>query len=199
MKIKVRHVALNLAAIIGVSLSSTSLAVQPLSEEDMGEVSFESGLNLLNVYGPTSAGLSDDLEVAKPSEEENPNQAIETAASTAKELLEDSESNNEAPVTIDTNADVTFKEFEEAIKASVETVGTAQVFDTTSEIQYRKKDFFHGAEFLDNGDVVHTRELQIDLLKLENLRIDPLENNPSAGNIYLSDWESRGSTTLSVD
>jgi hypothetical protein len=199
MKIKVRHVALNLAAIIGVSLSSTSLAVQPLSEKDMGEVSFESGLNLLNVYGPTSAGLSDDVEVAKPSEEENPNQAIETAASTAKELLEDSESNNEAPVTIDTNADVTFKEFEEAIKASVETVGTAQVFDTTSEIQYRKKDFFHGAEFLDNGDVVHTRELQIDLLKLENLRIDPLENNPSAGNIYLSDWESRGSTTLSVD
>lgn len=199
MKNKIRHVALTMATITSVSLSGLSLAVQPLSEEDMGDVSFDSGLNLLNVYGPTSAGLSDDVEVAKPSEDEDPNQAIETAASTAKELLEESEANNDTPVIIDTNANLTFKEVEEAIKASVETVGTAQIFDTTSEIQYRKKDFFHGAEFLDNGDVVHTRELQIDLLKLENLRIDPLENNPSAGNIYLSDWESRGSATLSVD
>lgn len=192
----------HLKAIVLTSLlfSVPVSAVQPLSEQAMDDVSFESGLNILNVYGPTSAGLSDDIDLLAPSAEDKEKQLV-TATTSAKELLEDAEESQDESVTappLDTN--LSFKEVEEAISAGISTVGRAgTTFDTSSEIQYNKKSFIHDAEFLSNGDVIHTRDLQIDLLKIEDIKGNYRDEGRTIGDIYLSDWESRGSATLSVE
>lgn len=200
MNKKIKRLALINTALAGLFAVNTSLAVQPLSEEDMSGVSLESGLNLLNVYGPPAAGVSSDVsvEVAKP-DEESPDQSIATAADSANELIEDAEGTLEGQAPALPTQELSFREVEEAIRAGDETFGTAQSFDSSSEISYTTKDFHHDADFLGRDDVVHTRDLQVDSLKFENLVIDPIENNPSIGNIYLSDWESRGSSRITVD
>lgn len=200
MNNKIKRLALMNTALAGFIAVNTSLAVQPLSEEDMSGVSLDSGLNLLNVYGPPAAGISSEVsvEVATP-DEESPDKSIETAADSANELIEDAETALEGATGILPNQELSFKDVEEAIKAGDATFAVAQSFDSSSEISYATKDFHHDADFLGTDDVVHTRDLQIDSLKFENLVIDPIENNPSIGNIYLSDWESRGSSRITVD
>ena len=76
------------------------------------------------------------------------------------------------------------------------TQGNASVFSTNSEINYKTNNVNRDMQALDDGEIIVSRDLQIDLLKLENLRGDNREGNRSAGNIYLSDWNSRGDTRI---
>ena len=82
------------------------------------------------------------------------------------------------------------------LKLSESTTGNASVFSTNSEINYKNSNVHHDMRTIDNGGVAISRDLQIDLLKLENLRGDNTDGNRSVGNIYLSDWSSRGDTRI---
>lgn len=200
MKNNINKPDLKVVVLTGLLIPFSASAVQPLSEQAMDDVSFESGLNILNVYGPTSAGLSDDIDPLTTSAEDKEKQLI-TATTSAKELLEDAEGfQNESTTAQPIDTNLSFKEVEEAISAGISTVGRADTtFDTSSEIQYNKKSFIHDAEFLSNGDVIHTRDLQIDLLKVEDIKGNYRDEGRTIGDIYLSNWESRGSATLSVE
>jgi len=169
-------------------------AVQPLTESDMDNVSVETGQNILDIFGAAAAGLEDDID---------PNEGAEESKDTAsKDAAQFALQDNEQDASESTNAVspsyTSFEDAQAAIEANAKTIGTANVFKTSSEIQYNDKDFSHKADFLRDGSVVHTRDLKIDLLKLENLRGDYNDSERSAGSIYLSNWESRGSTRMQV-
>jgi hypothetical protein len=183
-----------------IVIASTSFAVEPLSENDMGELSLDSGQNLLQMYGPTAAGLRIELESdvndeQKTKQEEASNKtSIETADSTLKsieEQLTEEFNKDRQDLNLDPNLNAIIKPIERI-------VGQATAFDTTSEIQYDKDKFKHEATFNADGTVQHDRDLQIDLLKFDRLGTDDL-NDPSFGSLYISDWSSKGSTTTSCD
>ena len=183
-----------------IAAAQNSFAVEPLSEDDMGDLSLDSGQNLLQMYGPTAAGLRIELESdvndqQKTEQEEASNKTnIETVNSTLKsieEQLTEEFNKDRQELSFDPNLDAIIKPVERV-------VGQATAFDTTSEIQYDKDKFKHEATFNADGTVQHDRNLQIDLLKFERLGTDDL-NDPSLGSIYISDWSSKGSTTTSCD
>jgi len=169
-------------------VTSNLHAVQPLSENDMDSVSAETGQNIIDIFGPAGAGLADDSPDETPSEGEE-------AKAAANTVLEDNETIDASNAPSVQPTSLSFEEAEAAITANAKTVGNAQLLDTNSQIEYKTKDFHHEADFLKDGTVVHTRDLQVDLLKLENLSGD-YDDNQNYGNIYLSDWESRGSTRM---
>lgn len=183
-----------------IATAPNSFAVEPLSENDMGDLALDSGQNLLQLYGPTAAGLSieavgDSEELDNAAAEDSVDDtSIKTAASTLKsieEQLTEEFNKDRQELNLDPNLDAIIKPIERV-------VGQATAFDTTSEIQYDKDKFKHEATFNADGTVQHDRNLQIDLLKFERLGTDDL-NDPSLGSIYISDWSSRGSTTTSCD
>lgn len=186
--------------IIMIAALQTSFAVEPLSEGDMGDLALDSGQNLLQLYGPTAAGLQiealgeDDADVELDSGSVD-DTSIETASTTLKSIEEQlTEEFNK------TRQDISFDPNLEAIIKPVErVVGQAAAFDTTSEIQYDKDKFKHEATFNADGTVQHDRNLQIDLLKFENIGGDDFDDPSTIGSIYISDWSSRGSTTTRCD
>ena len=187
-------------AVVFTFFVSSAFAVQPLSESDMDNVSAETGQNILNVFGPAAAGLTEDYTPSKQQENGETQHASEVATNVLNDIEQDVLTTDDNSQTDSSN--LTFEEAQAAIEAGVKVVGEAfhrEGDSTTSEIQYSEKDFHHEAEFLVDGSVIHNRDLQIDLLKLENLRGGYDDNNPSAGNIYLSDWQSRGSTRIQTD
>ena len=169
-------------------------AVQPLTESDMDNVSVETGQNILDIFGAAAAGLEDDIDPNEGAEESKDTVSKDAAQFT----LQDNEQEAAEPSIADSPSYTSFEDAQAAIEASAKTVGTASVFKTSSEIQYNDKDFSHKADFARDGSVLHTRDLKIDLLKLENLRGDYNDSERSAGSIYLSNWESRGSTRMQV-
>ncbi|GEM_PF-1488223 len=186
---------MNSQKILGALLlfaSSMVSAVQPLTEADMDNVSAEIGQNILDIFGPAAAGLEDDIDPSEGSTE---------SADTSNKDAADVALKDEERRTAETGSEqvITFDSFEDAqtaIEENTQTIGTASAFKTSSEIQYKTKGFSHKADFLGDGSVVHTRDLKIDLLKLENLRGDYNDGDRTVGNIYLSNWESRGSTRM---
>lgn len=182
-----------IAVFTSVFLVPLALAVQPLSEDDMDGVSAETGQNILDIFGPTAAGLEEDDDSASSETEETK----ETKAIAAR-ILEDAEDQNSQQDSA-TQPQLSFEEIENALEAGISVTGSAQVFDTSSEIQYREQDFHHEARFLADGTVIHERDLYIDVLKLENLRGDDSGGGDSLGSIYLHDWKSQGSTRMTVD
>ena len=184
-----------------IATTSTSFAVEPLSEDDMGDLALDSGQNLLQMYGPTAAGLSFDV-VGINGEQDNPvpedtvdETSIKTAASNLKsieEQLTEEFNKDRQALNLDPNLEAIIKPVERV-------VGQAASFDTTSEIRYDKDKFKHDATFNADGTVQHDRDLQIDLLKFENIGGDDLNDPSTIGSIYISDWSSRGSTTTSCD
>ena len=51
---------------------------------------------------------------------------------------------------------------------------------------------------INNGGVAVSRDLLIDLLKIENLRGNNTDESRSAGSVYLSDWRSQGDTRINI-
>lgn len=176
-------------------ISAPLHAVEPMSEEAMGSMALESGQDFIQIYGPTSAGLTIDIDDESDSKKTSASEsADDTAIAATKQTIADLEKQ-------------LIEEFETA-KASGDTdigqaallkgdsiiVGQAGAFDTTSEISYKDGAFKHDAKFNKDGSVEHTRNLQVDMLKFENLSSDAANDN-SFGSIYISDWSSRGTNT----
>lgn len=184
-----------------IATASTSFAVEPLSEDDMGDLALDSGQNLLQLYGPTAAGLrieavgKDESQSDAAQEDTVDETSLEAAASTLKsieEQLTEEFNKDRQDLNLDPNLQAIIKPVERV-------VGQAAAFDTTSEIQYDKDKFKHDAKFNADGTVQHDRDLQIDLLKFENIGGDDLNDPSTIGSIYISDWSSRGSTTTRCD
>ena len=186
--------------IIMIAALQTSFAVEPLSEGDLGDLALDSGQNLLQLYGPTAAGLriealgedEADVELDSGAVDET---SIETASTTLKSIEEQlTEEFNK------TRQDITFDpNLEAVLKPEERIVGSAEVFEQTSEIQYDKDKFKHDPTFNRDGTVQHDRDLQVDLLKFENIGTDDINESAKFGSIYISDWSSRGSTTTRCD
>ena len=192
----------DLVVVGGIVFAGCAHAIQPLSEKDMGDVSFESGIEILNVYGSPSAGLEDDVEFKSTKPETNSDQEIETAKSSTKEIIEDIEQGIDQAIDSEIiEENLTFEQIEAAIAEGGSTVGLASFNETDgrSEIRFRDQDFLRGLEVFENGGVQQTRDLFIERLSFENLRGDQQRPDRDIGDVYLSDWVSRGTTQITPD
>lgn len=182
-------------------LPLSAFSVQPMSESDLEIVSAETGKNILNIFGASQAGLSVDSESGGLP---NSNIELDTENSTEGESTKAIALNELKAIEEDSFQNLPERQQEiiskdsrnTVLKLSESTKGSASVFETNSEINYKNNNVHHDMRTLKNGGVAISRDLQIDLLKLENLRGDSTENGRSAGNIYLSDWSSRGDTRI---
>jgi len=209
--------------LISITLGLLSLTIHAaesmteMTESDLDNISAEAGFSLLNIFGAPAAGLTDDApldeqegdkETTNDFQISSGNQLDEeenNTRKTAEDELGDIESDQlETEVHINTPI-LSFDETTDSLRASEETIGKASALvgrdlgdTTTSEIKYQTKDFHHNLEFSDKNEVMSTRDLQIDLLKLENLRGDHFSDPTSFGSIYISGWHSQGSTHTQV-
>jgi len=179
--------------------SSAVLSVQPMSEADLDGVSFDSGQNLLNIYGKPAAGLRDDTPDSTSDEASGltrkSHQESDEAQPLASQELRSLEDEGKTPNPVELST-LDPQTLSEAIAASVETIGAASAFTTDSEIRYKRQNVHHEMSPIENGGVSVARDLSIDLLKLENLRGDDYDVERSAGSIYLSNWRSQGETRI---
>ena len=204
---------MNTSDIIGLILLATVsthlLATQPLdsaekstisnytslemSETDMEDISAISGLNILNVHGAPAGGLMHENEEPVAAAEELNEWGFSESESTqelAKQEIDKLEHNTvkeiDPDILVETPSIIDNSTFQ----------GEAVNFTTSSEISYKKQNFNHEMTTLDNGSISISRDLYIDSLKIENLRGAHYDESRSAGSIYLSDWQSRGDTTI---
>jgi len=205
--------------LISIALGLPSLTIHAaesmteMTESDLDNISAEAGFSLLNIFGAPAAGLTDDAPFDEQEGDKETTSDFQISSGnrldeeenntrkTAEDKLGDIESDQlEAEVHINTPI-LSFNEVLGSLKASEETiikasalVGRDQDDTTTNELQYQNQDYHHGLEVLGKNEVINTRDLQIDLLKLENLRGDHFDDSRSVGSIYISDWHSQGST-----
>ena len=193
-------------------LAVSAHAVQPMTESDLEIVSATTGDNILNIFGASEAGLridNDKLvepgsatlspESSSTSLNKEQFQEGENANSIAASEIRDIEQKSrEATKAIPTNS-IEKKLEQTTIEAGKSTSKTSSAYSTSSEINYKTANFKHQMRELDNGGVAVTRDLQIDLLKLENLKGAYYDETRSAGSIYLSDWRSRGDTRIVIE
>lgn len=183
-------------------LSFPALAVQPMSESDLEFVSATTGANILNIFGASQAGLkiddstvenTDTSSVSLNTESFNEGEATKPIALNKLRSIE--EDNLQIP---NTNAELLLSKDtqDKVLTINEQTTGTSSVFATNSEINYKTNNVHHQMRNLENGGVGVSRDLQIDSLKLENLRGDNFDDGRSAGSIYISDWRSQGDTRI---
>jgi hypothetical protein len=177
-------------------------AVQPMSESDLEVVSATTGSNILNIFGASQAGLTVDdsgtvnqevSTVKLNSENYSEGEATKHIALNELRTIEEDSlqtPSNSTELIISNQSQVTL------LKVNEQTKGNASVFSTNSEINYKTSNVHHQMRNIEDGGVAVSRDLQIDLLKLENLRGDNLDDGRSAGSIYLSDWRSQGDTRI---
>ncbi len=212
MKKLSKHHTLLMNSLFLCFLSSPSLGVQPMTETDLEIVSATTGDNILNIFGASQAGLKIDTDKVKPGSAKlttNENidlrkEAItegEGARSIAAIEIREIELKQQSALLPEgsTSSGLPLEAQRSAIQVSESTTKRSSTNETNSEINYKTANFKHQMREIDNGGVAVQRELQIDLLKLENLRGLQAEENRSAGSIYLSDWNSRGDTRIVVD
>lgn len=179
-----------------------ALAIQPMSEKDLEIVSATTGSNILNIFGASQAGLKIDGSMSESTEvssvslnTENYNEGEATKPVALNKLRTIEQDNLQIP---NTNIEPAVSNDTQNIvlKVNEQTTGNASVFTTSSEINYKTSNVHHQMRNIENGGVAVSRDLQIDLLKLENLRGDSLDDGRSAGSIYISNWHSQGDTRI---
>jgi hypothetical protein len=185
-----------------IFLSFPAFAVQPMSESDLEVVSATTGSNILNIFGASQAGLKIDdsglgntesTSVKLNTERFNEGEATKPVAlNTLRSIDVDNlkTPNSYADFTISNDAQKT------VLNINKQTTGSASAFTTSSEINYKTSNVHHDMRKIENGGVAVSRDMQIDLLKIENLRGDHSDESRSAGSIYLSDWRSQGDTRI---
>lgn len=194
----------NFARLITLSLISINIqAAKPMTEDDLGSVSAEAGDNILNLLGAPAAGLtidhadtnSDGNTAASSSEQYDTYNEGETTKDFAIEEIKSLENVSINQPNAFPDHDVDISAFEEAIYASKQTIRIATSLDfSNSEIRYLDKDMHHNLTVISENNINISRDLQIDLLKVDKLNTS--EDGPSAGSIYLSDWRSQGTTRI---
>jgi hypothetical protein len=182
-------------------------AVQPMTESDLEIVSATTGDNILNIFGASEAGLRVDSgsRVEPGSARLNENSSLtlkkeqyehgESAEDLASLELRQIEDKRQVEKNLDTPATLSQETQNFVIFSSESTTKASSAYDTSSEINYKTARFKHQMREIDNGGIAVERDLQIDLLKLENLKGAHYDGR-SAGSIYLSDWSSRGDTRI---
>ncbi|MFT6028942.1 MAG: hypothetical protein ACI8O8_000673 [Oleiphilaceae bacterium] len=185
-----------------IFLSFPTFAVQPMSESDLEIVSATTGSNILNIFGASQAGLKIDdsglgntesKSIILNTERFNEGEATKPVALNSLRSIEVDNlktPNNYTDFTISNDAQKT------VLKINEQTSGNASAFNTSSEINYKTSNVHHDMRYIENGGVAVSRDMQIDLLKIENLRGDSLDDGRSAGSIFLSDWRSQGDTRI---
>ncbi|MFT5718332.1 MAG: hypothetical protein ACI9T7_002539 [Oleiphilaceae bacterium] len=188
----------SLVSLITLSLITSNIeAAKPMTEDDLGGVSAETGDNILNIFGAPAAGLTIDQDYTStsPSEQQDTYQEGDTTEVFALEEIKSLENSSINQTIEPLVQDVDISVFEEAIYASKQTVGTANLLDfSSSEIRYFDKDVHHKLTIISNNNIETTRDLYIDLLTVKEL--NTTEGGPSAGSIFLSDWRSQGKTSI---
>jgi len=182
-----------------IFISLNTLAFETLSERDLQKVSAVSGRNIINILGAPSAGIkTDSLKKNDTSSKNISKEQLNSTHKTVDELTSNSmRSFKEGTITTSISSEaetLTQNDIKHAIDVNKQTINTALSKTSNSEIQYKDGNISHEMQVLNNGQVEVTRDLSIDLLKVENLRID--ENANSMGNIYLSSWRSQGTTQM---
>jgi len=198
--------SLKIKALVSLlALSATSFyahSAKPMTENDLGEVSAVTGDHILNMFGAPAAGLTIDQaetissneEIAATNKKETYKEGNTTEVFANAEIKSLESESSEQPLS-SPSIDVDISVFEEAIYASKQTIGVATTLNSSnSEIQYFDKNMHHELTVLSNNNVKITRDLHIDLLKIDKL--NTTADGPSAGSIYLSDWRSRGSAHM---
>tara|TARA_R110001592_G_scaffold178865_1_gene420133 strand:- start:1462 stop:2097 length:636 start_codon:yes stop_codon:yes gene_type:complete len=191
------------SAVVSVLLSAQVLAVQPMSESDLEVVSATTGSNILNIFGASQAGLKVDGydsedKVSSPAKLEaesfDEGEATKPIALNALRAIEDD--NFHTP----NNKDLAISKASQftILKINEQTTGSTSLFTTSSEINYKTSNVHHEMREIRNGGVAVSRDLQIDSLKIENLRGNYLDESRSAGSIYISDWRSQGDTRINT-
>lgn len=184
-------------------LSVHALAVQPMTETDLEIVSASTGNNILNIYGSSQAGLKIDesdirnlstSEVKLSQEKYSEGEAATPAAINKLQYIEQKNlqtSDNDVLAPSISNVTQTT-----IVKLNEFTSGEAAINSTNSQINYKTSNVNHEMRNIENGGVAVSRDLQVDLLKLENLRGINVDDGRSAGSIYLSNWRSLGDTRI---
>lgn len=193
-----------LVFMFGMTISATSHAVQPMTESDLEVVSATTGSNILNIFGASQAGLKVDdssdpinstSNVTLTQEAYNEGEATSPIVLSKLQKLDQEAIQSNSTDNQDASS-ITLETQDTIIKLNEFTTGSASAFTTSSEINYKTSNVHHEMRDLENGGVGVSRDLQIDLLKLENLRGAHLDESRSAGSIYISDWSSRGDTRI---
>lgn len=193
-----------LTAIIAFSAQTGLVhAVQPMTETDLEIVSAITGDNILNIFGASQAGLTVDTDknsiTSQPTLKTEKYQAGET---TSKKLMHQIQQSSELPAYTMESTSNTLPDasgVSTLLKSNEYSTKSSDLNTTSSEINYQSSNFKKERRSLENGGVGITRDLQIDLLKLENLRGDQTDESRNAGSIYLSDWHSRGDTRIVIE
>ena len=193
--------ATTVISLITLCLASLNThAAKPMTEGDLGNVSAETGDNILNYFGAPAAGLTIDSDGSQEefepqaSEQHDTYKEGETTEVFAIEEIKSLEENSKSQTNLLTE-EVNIGAFEEAIYASKQTIGVATSLEfSNSEIKYLDKNVHHDLTVISNDNIKVSRDMHIDILKVDKL--NTTENGPSAGSIYLSDWNSQGSTTV---
>jgi hypothetical protein len=173
-----------------------------MSESDLEFVSATTGSNILNIFGASQAGLKiDDTETqeipgSSAKLETEKYQEGEATNPIAQKELDAIEEGKLQKTTTTPEFSIPQETENSIIKSNLQTTGNASVFSTSSEIKYKTTNVHHEMKTIENGGVSVSRDLQIDLLKLENLSGDQIDNSRSAGSIYLSNWNSQGDTRI---
>lgn len=185
---------------------SSAYSVQPMSESDLEVVSATTGDNILNIFGasqaglkvdsdervePGSASLSTESKASLNKEQFQEGESVSNVAAMELRDIEQKTSSNREPAN-SVNLDQSVQN--NVVLSNESTTKSSSAYSTNSEINYKTANFKHQMRELDNGVAVQ-RDLQIDLLKLENLKGAHYDDR-SAGSIYLSDWSSRGDTRI---
>lgn len=194
-------------------ISTVSLASQPLdasekstisayqslamSETDMDGVSAIAGQNILNIHGSTAAGLMQENQEPQEDDQTLNEWGFSEGTNTqvfANQELSKIESDSNSGIELHQNLTTEAPSIE--IDSSIKGSAGSDSFTTTSEVNYKKSNYRHDTTQLEGNAISIARDLKIDLLKIENISGDDLQLERSVGNIYLSNWSSRGDTTL---
>jgi hypothetical protein len=192
---------LKTAGLLAFLLPLSTFAIQPMSESDLEVVSAITGSNILNIFGASQAGLKIDDSKSESTEATSVNlntEKFNEGEATKPVALSELRTIEEDTLKHQHNSELLLSKGtqETVLSLNKQTTTNASAFSTSSEINYKTSNVSHEMRNIENDGVAVSRDLQIDLLKLENLRGDNLDDGRSAGNIYISDWRSQGDTRI---
>lgn len=189
---------------------SQSFAVQPLDEVGLEGVSADAGVNVLNLYGASAAGiaidetpdnaeLSESLESTVPLSQTRHSEGSEAQPAAEQQLSDLEQSLQSLTRDQDLSLVLSSQEVASILDSNRVTLGEASVLRNSSEIRYRDANATRELQPLDENLVNVRRDLLIERLSIENLSGNDVDSSRSAGSIFISDWVSRGVTRIQAD
>jgi len=192
-------------------LSTNVMAVEPMTEADLGSVSADIGYDVLDVYGAPAAGLVSEGGQTSNESSRDENESDEEASVQAEQYSEGESTqefaaNEIRSLEVDSEHKDSFiqafgideKAFEEAISAGEGAVVRKTKFlttNTTSEVIYNEEDVHHESELQADGSLKGYSDIHIEQFRFEKLQGNDIENS-DAGNLFLTDFTARTRTHM---